>query len=243
MAREGVHATTDKKILSLAPRWVVAKSKVFNLINALHLKDLFGVDLVAEHNPTSAELNEARNCYKELQEYRQDKDPGEEYDLIRYWAEDLELTDFFDLVPEADYRNRKSAEDILRQVEEDPYGLDEEDPEKEKDMDLFLRNHQEKNLNSAVVMYMVDALKYFKSIPKPQIKEVAHEIAMVGMTGIHPEKKGYKIAKISGKSFSGYHLLAYYYVSWALALPDKLKMLQLPFDKEYEVAKQFEGNC
>ncbi|CAN5854203.1 hypothetical protein BH24BAC1_BH24BAC1_32510 [soil metagenome] len=239
LAKEGIQATTDKKILSVAPRWVVTKSKVFNLINAIHIKDLFGVDLVAEHKPTSAELNEAQNCFKELQEYRQDKDPGDEYDLIRYWAEDLELTDFFTLVPEQNYRKQKSVEDILQQVEEDPYGLDEEDPEKEKDMALFLRSHQDKSQNSAVVMYMVEALQYFENLPKSQIKEVAHDIAMLGMTGIDPEKKGYKVASISGKSLTGYQLLGYYYVSWALAMPEMLSMLQLPFDKEYTVAKQF----
>lgn len=210
---------------------MVTKSKVFNLISAIHIKVHFGVDLVAEHQPTSVELNEAQSCFKELQEYRQDREPGDEYDLIRYWAEDLELTGFFTLELEQNYRKQKSVEDILQQVEKDPFGLDEEDPEKEKDMALFLKSHQDKNLNSAVVMYMVDALQYFEKLPKSQIKEVAHENAMLGMTGIDPEKKGYKVASISGKSFTGYHLLAYYFVCWALAMPEMLNMLKLPFDK------------
>ena len=37
----------------------------------------------------------------------------------------------------------------------------------------------------------------------------------------------------------GYKALAYYYVSWALAMPEHLAELQLPFEKEYEVAKVF----
>jgi hypothetical protein len=36
------------------------------------------------------------------------------------------------------------------------------------------------------------------------------------------------------KTFSGYHILAYFYVSWAIAMPEVLHELQLPFDKEYE---------
>ena len=90
----------------------------------------------------------------------------------------------------------------------------------------------------AVVMFMVDALQYFETIPKEKIKEIAVEIAMQGTQGFSPAKKDYNIPSIPGKWFSGYHILAYYYVSWALAMPDKVTELQLPFDKEFELAKQ-----
>jgi len=40
------------------------------------------------------------------------------------------------------------------------------------------------------------------------------------------------------KEFGGYQLLAWYYVSWARAIPEKLKSLGLPFDKAYETALQ-----
>jgi hypothetical protein len=36
--------------------------------------------------------------------------------------------------------------------------------------------------------------------------------------------------------FSGYKLLAYYYVSWAKAVPQMLSQLQMPFDEEYQLA-------
>lgn len=51
--------------------------------------------------------------------------------------------------------------------------------------------------------------------------------------GYSPEKSDYRI---KGKTFSGYHILAYYYVSWALSLPDMLEELQLPYSREYELA-------
>ncbi len=59
------------------------------------------------------------------------------------------------------------------------------------------------------------------------------------MHGISPDKKGYRVWSIPDTEFSGYHLLAYYYVSWAIALPEMLEQLQMPFGKEYEVAKGF----
>ena len=60
---------------------------------------------------------------------------------------------------------------------------------------------------------------------------------MVGVTGIHPKKK-YSIKSIPDKEFGGYQLLAYYYVSWARAIPEKLGALGLPFSKAYESALQ-----
>jgi hypothetical protein len=81
-------------------------------------------------------------------------------------------------------------------------------------------------------------LKIFNGKPMEFIKKCAFEIATLGMGGISPDKKeGYKIPSID-KDFGGYEMLAYYYVSWALAIPDKVKMLGLPFDTAYQNALQ-----
>jgi hypothetical protein len=60
---------------------------------------------------------------------------------------------------------------------------------------------------------------------------------MIGVKGIDPKKK-YSIKPIPGKEFGGYELLAYYYVSWARAIPHMLEKLGLPFSKAYESAMQ-----
>ena len=59
---------------------------------------------------------------------------------------------------------------------------------------------------------------------------------MLGMDGISPDKQeGYKIPSID-RDFGGYEMLAYYYVSWAIAIPEKVKMLGLPFETAYKNA-------
>ena len=93
----------------------------------------------------------------------------------------------------------------------------------------------------SAVMYVVDALQYFKDKSQEEIKKIAYDIAMLGRQGFFPDKEGYEVASMPNKTFSGYHILAYYYVSWALALPEMLQELQLPFDKEYEMAKMMKG--
>jgi hypothetical protein len=81
-------------------------------------------------------------------------------------------------------------------------------------------------------------LQYFKDLPKDKIKAIAFEIALLGTQGIAPgDEKKYKLTNIPNKSFSGYHMLAYYYVSWKLAIPEMLNDLHLPYDAEYEMAE------
>jgi hypothetical protein len=86
-------------------------------------------------------------------------------------------------------------------------------------------------------MYMLGAMKYFDTISTKKVGEIAFEIAKVGITGISPDKK-YTLTTIQNKTFGGWELLAYYYVSWARAYPNMLDKLQLPFNKAYELALQ-----
>ncbi|MGV3504661.1 MAG: tetratricopeptide repeat protein [Adhaeribacter sp.] len=240
MVQEGITGTTDKTIVSHAPKVVLSASKVYNLVNAMLLKDLFGADQIAGFKATQKEISQAEEFWGEFEEYRSNKEPAEEYELVQHWADDLGLSDFFKLVEEHTFRKGKKPEDIISDMEEDASDFGETDPYEEERMKVFLEQHQNKDLNMAVVMYMVDALKYFQNFSQEEVKKIAHEIAMKGMFGISPEKKDYKLPGIPGKTFSGYHLLAYYYVSWAIAEPEMLKELQLPFDKEYVVAKQLQ---
>ncbi|PKP12622.1 MAG: hypothetical protein CVU08_09580 [Bacteroidetes bacterium HGW-Bacteroidetes-3] len=73
-------------------------------------------------------------------------------------------------------------------------------------------------------------------MPNDEIKKIAFEIAMQGTQGYSPDKKDYRINSIKNKTFSGYHILAYYYVSWSLAMPDEVDKLELAYKKEYEMA-------
>lgn len=89
------------------------------------------------------------------------------------------------------------------------------------------------------------ALKYriraFKQLSDSEIKAIAIEIGMMFGNGISPDAEGYSVPLIACKSFSGYQVLACYYVSWAKAFPEYLEQLQLPFGKEYEFAREMAG--
>jgi hypothetical protein len=100
----------------------------------------------------------------------------------------------------------------------------------------FQRSQEVIGTNMAVVTYMVDALQYFEKISQDNIKKIAVEIALLGAKGFRPDKKDYTLSSIHDTAFSGYKILAYYYISWKLALPEMLSELQLPYNDEYEVA-------
>lgn len=238
MLMEGIRAVTDKKVVELSPKGIISKSKIYNMVGALQFKDLFGLDLTKQYNATPIEMRDAKKFYEEYQEYSTDKKPGEEYELVSHWAEDLKLNENFTLVDEEQHRaKRSSVDEILNKIEADPYDLNTDKEFKNRQHAQFQKTATEIGLNMAVVMFMVDALQHFKNMDKKKVKEVAFEIAHLGTQGIHPEKK-YKLATMPKKDFSGYHLLAYYYTSWAIAVPEMVNQLQLPYEKEYELAQQ-----
>lgn len=235
---ESIKAVTHKDIVAIAPKHVLSSSKIYNMILALQFKELYGFDLITEFNATALELKQAQTFYDEFLEYRDDKQPAEEYELVQHWAEDLKLNNNFELILETDFRNRRTDIDtLLQSIENDPFDLESDISYKEKEMADFQKSAANLGVNMAVVMYMVEALQYFETLTNEEVKNIAFEIAMLGTQGFSAEKQGYKLASIKGKEFSGFHILAYYYVSWAMAIPEMLAQLQLPYDSEYEMAK------
>lgn len=107
-------------------------------------------------------------------------------------------------------------------------------------MKKFQQSQGAEDSNMAVVMCIVDALQYFEGIPEEKkIKKIAFDITMQGTQGFDPNGKDYKGSSIPGKTFSGCKIVAYYYVSSALAIPNMVSELQLPYEKEYELAVWF----
>jgi hypothetical protein len=237
LIQEGLAAVTDKKSVELSPKDILSISKILNLLNAMQFKELFGIDFIKEFNATSIELKQAQDFYHEYLQYKDDKVASEEYELVLHWAEDLKLDKYFELVDESDFHTkRKNIDNLLASIESDPFDLNSNDLYKKRDMEKFQKSQKEIGTNMAVVMFMVDALNYFNEMPVEEIKKIAFEIAMMGTQGYSPDQDNYSISSIPNKLFSGYHILAYYYVSWMLAMPEMVSKLNLPYENEYKMA-------
>lgn len=239
MLQDAIKAVTDERILDIAPKDVISKTRTFSLVNAMQFKELFGIDTLQEFKPTPAEQKLAETFYKEFIEYRDDRKPGEEYELVKHWAQDLNLDTFFELESEAKFETKNNIDDFVTKLQQDPFGLEEpEDPFQKREMEKFQKHQEEIGTNMAIVMFMVEALKHFKEKEASDIKQAAFEIAMLGTQGIDTNKKDYIISSINNKRFSGNQVLAFYYVSWALAMPEQVQHLGLDFGKEFEMAQK-----
>ena len=109
-------------------------------------------------------------------------------------------------------------------------------------MRQFIAAQRSSKLNMAVVVYMVEALRYFKDRSKKEAQDAGFEIAELGRSGINPEsEERYSLTSIPGAAFSGWKLLAYMYVTWSIFKPEVVGELQLDFEEEYEVALRFKG--
>jgi len=84
ITKQGIEANTRPDIIKITPTKVLSTSVTYNLVSAMHFRDLFGVDFIGDHKPKKSEVEKAAELYEEFQEYRQDKEPGEEYNLVQF---------------------------------------------------------------------------------------------------------------------------------------------------------------
>ena len=242
LVNEALKSVTDKSVIEYTPKEILSKNKIYNLVSALQLKDLYGIDSINQFNASKNELQQAKTFFEEFQEYNVDREAGEEYELLQHWADDLKLSHCFQLIKEADFKkpDNKNIE-FLKLFEKYQQGL-ENSVKQEDETRTFLEKQKENGTNVDVVLFMIEALKYFEGLSIDKIKTIAFEIAMQGTNGYHPEKNGYKIDLIPNIEFTGYQILAYYYVSFALAAPEVLMELKLPYHEEYLLAKTMIGS-
>ncbi|WCL50746.1 tetratricopeptide repeat protein [Leptospira sp. GIMC2001] len=238
LVQESIKAVTDPNILEIASELVVSKSKIYNLVNAFQFRDLYNIDMEELFNANPKERKIADSFYKEFLSHKESKKPGIEYKLIDSWSNRLDLDRFFYLVIEEDYLKQKKLEESFQETAPLEGVKSQEVSESDLEMAKFLRNQEIEGVNKSIIFYMIGALEYFKNMSIDRIKVIAMEIARIGMNGISPDRDGYIVTSIPEKTFSGNHLLAYYYVSWKLAIPEMVDKLQLPFREEFDLAEK-----
>lgn len=246
-----IKAIKGSENAKFVPQDIVQNSKVMNIVSSMNFEHLFGLRFYQEYKPTKAQYDQAKDFYDEFMAY-DDYTPGEEYELVEYFMDSFHMNDMMSMKPLNEYLDdsyeRMEKTKMMRDAalgEDAPEGGNSFDgltEEQKKKQDTFYaenKDGEDPMKTMMMSMYMFGALEYFDGMDKMEIKKIAFEIAMIGTTGISPDKKsGYKVPSIPGKDFGGYQLLAYYYVSWALAIPEMLASLNLPFDNAWAAAQQ-----
>ena len=240
MEQDNINAVKQAASNGFFPKEIVYANKVMNMVTSMHFKDMYGINLIGQYHPTKQEFDHAKDLYDEFKAYLNTFNPGDEYEMLEYFVQSFNMEDLVEIIDESQVTAGMKADLSMKSDLKDLRGgaLSEEDVDVANAQ--FALNHQDgANPTETMMMsmYMLGAMEYFDTLEPQDVHRIALEIAMVGVTGIHPDKK-YSIKSIPDKEFGGYQLLAYYYVSWARAIPEKLDALGLPFSKAYESALQ-----
>lgn len=240
MEQDNINAVNQAGKNGFFPPEIVHANKVMNLVTSMHFKDMYGINLLGQYHPTKQELEQATDLYEEFKAYVNTFKAGDEYEMLEYFVQSFNMEELVEIIDESEVSAGMKADLSMKSDLKDlaPGALSEEEADVANAQ--FALNHQD-GANPAetmmMSMYMLSAMEYFDTLEPHDVHRIAIEIAMVGVTGIDPKKK-YAIKSLPGKEFGGYQFLAYYYVSWARAIPEKLDKLGLPFSKAYESAMQ-----
>ncbi|RZJ93906.1 MAG: tetratricopeptide repeat protein [Hymenobacter sp.] len=255
---EYVEAARNKQVATYSPPAVHRANTVLNLVAALHFKDLFGYDLTRDFNASQVDMKEAQRMWKEYQDYRTDRQPGEEYELVQNWGRDLGMAAYFELRDEASVRSdiaagraqterdadanltaepngEQTPEELLEAIERDPLNLDGPEPADARKEPVSYGDSPAGQM--AVMFYCLDAIKYLDGKSRDKVQEVAFEIGMLGRSGINPDDRTRKfnLASVPGKTFTSLQMLAWMYTSFREL--DSSLDTGLDFGKEFEMAR------
>lgn len=240
MEQDNINAVQQAASKGFFPKEIVYANKVMNIVTSMHFKDIYGINLIGQYHPTKQEFKHAEDLYEEFKAYLDTYKVGDEYEMLEYFVQSFNMEDLIEIIDESQVTAGMKADNSLKSDLKDKA----EDALSTEDVEVanaeFALNHQDgadPTETMMMSMYMLGAMEFFDTLELRDVHRIALEIAMVGVTGIHPDKE-YSIKSIPDKKFGGYQLLAYYYVSWARAIPDKLEQLGLPFSKAYESALQ-----
>lgn len=238
MERDNINSVKQAASSGFFPREIVYVNKVMNMVTSMHFKEMYGINLIGQYHPTKQELEQAKDLYEEFKAYVDTYKAGDEYEMLEYFVQSFNMENLVEIIDEkqvtAGMKSDISMESDLKDLAEKALPAEDVDVANAH----FALNHQDgadPTETMMMSMYMLGAMEYFDKLEPRDVHRIALEIAMVGVTGIHPKKK-YSIKSIPEKEFGGYELLAYYYVSWARAIPEKLEHLGLPFSAAYESA-------
>ncbi len=240
MEEDNIKAVREGAKSDFFPKEILRANKVMNIVTSMHFKDIYGINLIGQYAPTKQEYEQAKDLYEEFKAYLNTYKAGDEFEMLEYFVQSFDMEELVEIVDESEVSAGMKADLSMKGDLKDlaENALSEEDVDAANAQ--FALNHQDgadPTETMMMSMYMLGAMEYFDTLEAQDVHRIALEIAMVGVNGIHPQKK-YSIKSIPGKEFGGYQFLAYYYVSWARAIPEKLAHLGLPFSKAYESAMQ-----
>ena len=169
------------------PKEIVRVNKVMNIATSMHLKNMYGIDIIKEYHPTKQEYEQAKDLFDEFKAYLNTYHPGDEYEMMEYFVQSLDMDDLIDIRDESEITNRLKKQRQSDALEELPQQTLSEEDVDVANADFALKHQDGANPTETMMMsmYMLGAMEYFDTLDPQEVHRIALEIAMVGVTGIH----------------------------------------------------------
>lgn len=225
---EGLKALTSPDLRNLSPRTIYQANIAMNCAYALFMDNLFeGVTNYAAPYRNSGMFSTGQQLLAQWEQTMAHFQPGDEYTLVDAFAQLLNLQSWYEWrAPAPQTTPTKPSPTTVG-------------PEGGSTNPGLL---QDPTLQTAAMMYMVDALERFEHMQEREIFQVAGEIALLGNTGLDyaSSEQKYTLRFLPGETFSGLQLMAMMYVGFKKVQPDL--DTTLPLDDAYALAlRMYQG--
>ncbi len=225
MAKEAESASTNKAARELTPHRILRVNDSLNGAMALWLSDFTGGvgDFAHSYRKFDA-FPIAQKIYKHFQaRSKRGLEPGDEYTLIDEIADMIDIRDWYQWITDPGVvsepvRNQAAA------TRDQPQGTTNPELLRSKDM--------------ASTMFLLAALERFDKLPAAKVKQIALEIAVLGMSGLDysSSEKKYRLSTIPEEEFSGLELMCLMHVG--LRNDDPHIETGMDLDEPLETAKK-----
>ena len=225
-----IQVAQDNELKKRVPEIIYNANVIMNSISAQQIKDLYWIDKTEEfgHNDL---VRIWKKLYDKFFSKKDTIQPWEEYELVKLWAEKLWFLDYFSV--EKEDLDKDNTWNIIKDDSEQ-LSIDEVTEEAKKIW------WDSSDINMAVVMYCLAAIRFFKNKSKREIEMIWYELAVSWSNWIkYWEDSKYHINSIPWKEFTWYEFLSYMYVAWQILKPEA--DLWLDYSREYELAKQLDS--
>lgn len=220
---------TKEQLLGAFPRFIVTANRRMNIAFTMKVGELCGEKLIDAYKLSPEEIDAGLDIYNF---YRNERDIVKEKGGV------------YGDVLEKMLRYTKAGRFAgLAVIDIAPIDLPSSDGDgltdyAREELAKFKKNFGDANEQDSTIMTlaMYKVIRELRRWPLESVKSLGMEIALLGASGLSPNKS-YRLKHFPNRGeIPGREVLAYYYVSWAMAIPEKLDLLNLPYKKAYAAA-------
>ena len=167
MEQDNINAVKQAASNGFFPKEIVYANKVMNIVTSLHFKDLYGINLIGQYNPTKQEYKHAQDLYEEFKAYLNTYKAGDEYEMLEYFVQSFNMDELIEIIDEKQVTPGMKADlsmkSDLKDLEENALSIEDTEAANAQ----FAQNHQDGADPTETMMmslYMLGAMEYFDTL-------------------------------------------------------------------------------